>query len=515
MSEVCAAPRREPRVAMVMVDAMCLEFARAHLDHLPTLRRMLNEGAVAELSSSAAHMSASVWPTFASGEDPGVHGHYYPFQWKPDAMRFRRTSKADWIDEFHFEPFWHRLARRGYEAVAFDAGFTLNYAKSPCLEISNWSYQSSGAATASDPETLREIKRRFGRRPIGKEVPVPKTLRRSRRIRDSMIDAMRRKTDATLWLMEKKDWRLFIVGYFEIHRAGHNLLVVDGDYGSEADPDALLKVYKAQDRELARLLARIEDGRTTVALLALHGMAPNRAQDHFFDEILARLNAAWLKGSGAGAPGRRKPGLIARLRAHVPYGIQYGLAEALGEDVQDFVVNRTILGGLNFALTPSFRLASGGEAYIRFNIKGRERGGFFDPGGAALAQYRSWLEAELCKITVNGSAAPLVSRIVDAHLIFPGPRTDRLPDLIVDYAPDAPATAVYSPTIGEIRAHLETGRGGNHSPEAFVIVAGPGARHAAFASVSDIKDLGRFVEAVIAGAPSTTVEERARLATSA
>jgi hypothetical protein len=430
-------------------------------------------------------------------------------------MRFRRTSKADWIDEFHFEPFWHRLARRGYEAVAFDAGFTLNYAKSPCLEISNWSYQSSGAATASDPETLREIKRRFGRRPIGKEVPVPKTLRRSRRIRDSMIDAMRRKTDATLWLMEKKDWRLFIVGYFEIHRAGHNLLVVDGDYGSEADPDALLKVYKAQDRELARLLARIEDGRTTVALLALHGMAPNRAQDHFFDEILARLNAAWLKGSGAGAPGRRKPGLIARLRAHVPYGIQYGLAEALGEDVQDFVVNRTILGGLNFALTPSFRLASGGEAYIRFNIKGRERGGFFDPGGAALAQYRSWLEAELCKITVNGSAAPLVSRIVDAHLIFPGPRTDRLPDLIVDYAPDAPATAVYSPTIGEIRAHLETGRGGNHSPEAFVIVAGPGARHAAFASVSDIKDLGRFVEAVIAGAPSTTVEERARLATSA
>lgn len=515
MREGCAAPGREPRVAMIMVDAMCLDFARAHLDELPTMRRMLDDGAVAELASSAAQMSASVWPTFASGEDPGVHGHYYPFQWKADRMRFRRTSKADWIGDFHFEPFWHGLARRGFEAVALDAGFTLDHSKSPCLEISNWSYQSSGAATASDPKTLAEIKRRFGRRPIGKEVPIPKTHRHSRRIRDTMIDAMRRKTDATLWLMEKNDWRFFIVGYFEVHRAGHNLLVVDGDYGSQADPDALLDVYKAQDRELQRLLTRLDDGRTTIALLALHGMAANRAQDHFLDEILARLNAAWLKERGTRAPSRRKPGVIARLRAHVPYGVQYGLAEALGEDIQDFVVNRTILGGLTFQETPAFRLASGGEAYIRFNIKGRERVGFFDPDSPELARYRAWFEAELGKITVNGSAEPLVSRVLDAHRIFPGPRTDRLPDLIVEYAPDAPATVVYSPTIGEIRAHLETGRGGNHSPEAFVIVTGPGARHAAFDSVKDIKHLGRFAEAILVGASATRHDARACVAASA
>ncbi len=509
------APQGEPRVLMVMVDAMSLQFAQAHLDALPVLRGMMKDGALSELSSPAAHMSASVWPTFASGEDPGVHGHYYPFQWCADAMRFKRTSKMDWIDKFHFEPFWHSLARRGVKSIALDAGFTLDPAKSPCLEIFNWSFQSSGAATSTDRTLLAEIKRRFGRRPIGKEVPVPKSLAQSRRIRDSMIDAMRRKTDATLFLMEREDWRFFVVGYYEIHRAGHNLLVVDGDFGSQADKEALLEVYKAQDRELGRLLQKVDDGRTTILLMALHGMAANRAQDHFLDEILARLNAAFAKERGESAPAKRKPGLIARLRAHVPYRLQYALAEALGEDVQDFVVNRTLLGGIDFARTPSFRCASGGEAFIRFNIKGRESDGYFDADGAALADYRRWLIAELMKIKVAATGEPLFGDILDAHRLFPGARTERIPDLIVGYRPDAPATAIHSPTIGEIRAQLETGRGGNHAPDAFALAIGPGAHSAAFGAVRDIKDLGRCAAALFDDAPADCVATRTPVAASA
>ena len=43
------------------------------------------------------------------------------------------------------------------------------------------------------------------------------------------------------------------------------------------------------------------------------------------------------------------------------------------------MVNRALVGGLNWSRTPAFRLSSGGEGLVRLNIKGREAQGFFEP----------------------------------------------------------------------------------------------------------------------------------------
>jgi hypothetical protein len=495
-------PLAGKKVALIAIDAMSLDFVRAHLDALPTLRALLAEGAVAELSTVAEHASASVWPTFAVGEGPGEHGHYFPFQWDPSRMKFARTADRDFIDRIDFEPFWHSLARAGAPVIALDPGTPILPAKSPCIEINNWSYQSSGIATASDPRLLKEIRRRFGRRPIGKEVTVPKTLRQSRQIRDDMIDAIRRKTDATLWLMNRFDWNLFIVGYYEIHRAGHNLLVVDGDFGSPADRDALLAVYQAQDRELARLFAYLKKCDATVALFALHGMAPNRAQDHFLPAILHRLNAAWRAGGDRPAPRRDGDNLMSFLRKRLPHQMQYSLAYILGERIQDWVINRALTGGFDWAKTPSFRMLSGGEGYVRFNIKGREAKGIFDRDGEEFRRYARWLKERLAEIEVGDSAGPLFSEIVDTSELTPGRRADFLPDLILKYAPDAPVRSIRSPIIGTLDAHLDTGRGGNHCGAAFIAATGPGAAHAAFSELRDIKDIKSFVETLMSEADS-------------
>lgn len=495
------------RVVLIAVDAMSLDFVRAHLDGLPTMRSLLTGGAVAELSTIAEHFSASVWPTFAVGADPGEHGHYFPFQWDPERMKFARTGESDFIRRIGFEPFWHSLARAGVPTIAFDPGTPILPARTPCVEINNWSYQSSGIAAASDPRLLKEIRRRFGRRPIGKEVTVPKTLRQSRRIRDDMIDAIRRKTDATLWLMNRFDWRLFLVGFFEIHRAGHNLLVVDGDFGSPADPDALLAVYQAQDRELARLIAHLKDEQTTIALLSLHGMAPNRAQDHFLDAVLKRLNAAYLSGADPAAPTRGGPNLMSSLRKRLPHRLQYALAYLLGEHIQDWVVNRAMIGGVDWKKTPSFRMASGGEGYVRFNIKGREAKGFFDLDGEELERYAAWLKEKLGEIRVVETSEPLFSEIIDAGELLAGARAGYLPDLILKYAPAAPAHSIHSPDVGTLHAHLDTGRGGNHCGAAFIAATGPGATHPAFATLRDIKDIRPFVEKLMVDADSCETSE--------
>lgn len=489
--------RQDPRVVMLGFDALSLPFLQAHLDQLPTFRDLFNTATLVEPETTGRYFSATPWPTFASGKMVGEHGQYFPFQWDPKDLRHRRIPDPAWHGKLAFEPFWHPIARQGIDCTVLDVGFVLNSETAPCRQITNWSVQDTGAAAASDPALLAELRRRFGRRPIGIEVPVAKTRSHSAKIRDAMRKSLKCKTDAILWLMDRDKWRFFLTAYYETHRAGHNLWPVEGRFASQTDPDALCDVLIALDSEVARVLEHVSDERTTVILFALHGMAPNRAQDHFLQEIMARLNARYLSQRRAQNVKAQRTNAMAVLRKLVPPSWQFAIASLLGEDVQDWVVNRTLVGGLDWSRTPAFRLSSGGEGMLRLNIKGREAQGFFEPNGNELGDYVAWLKERLLEIRVKNTDQPLIRRILHPQDMFPGPRHDRLPDLLLEWAPDEPAEQIYSDHIGEIQERLLTGRGGNHDGGAFVLVKGPGANRPDLAELAHIKDIGKFAIACL------------------
>lgn len=491
-----------PRLLMLGLDAVSLPFIREHLDRLPVIASLLESGKVSELRSPASNLAASVWPTFLTGKPPGEHGQYFPFQWNARNCDYRRIADPRWSEEFDVEPFWHRIARAGIPTIAFDVAHTLHDGRAPCLQITNWSYQSSGDAKASDPAVLKDIRRQFGRRPIGPEVPVPKSARQCDAICGQLSAAVRAKADATLYLM-KKPWRLFVTGWYEAHRAGHNLWPVDGDFASDASPDAMLAIYEETDRQLGRVLADVEGSPTPTSVLvfAVHGMEPNRAQDHFLTEILMRLNRLYL-GRASTAPSA-KPSVfnfMAFLRQSLPPALQYRAASMLGERVQDWVVNRALTAGRIWQETPSLPILSGGEGLIRLNIKGRESPGFFEAGSAELANYTGWLRERLMKIQVADTGEPLVKKVSTVDELFPGPRQHFLPDLMVQWAPDEPVHRVISPDIGEIEVSLATGRGGNHNDSAWMIAKGDDAFLRAAVSVHDISGLGGIAEAYLVDA---------------
>ncbi len=477
---------------MIGLDAVSLPFVRANLDRLPTLASLLKDGSLRELETPATHLSASVWPTFSTGKQPGDHGQYFPFQWHGGDNHYRRIADSRWSDEFEIEPFWHRVAKAGVPTIAFDIAHALHDERAPCLQITNWSYQSSGDAKASDLGVLKEIQRRFGRRPIGPEVPVAKTARQCEAIRRQLTAAVRAKADATLYLMERP-WGLFVTGWYEAHRAGHNLWPVEGEFGSDASPDAMLGVYEETDRQLGRVLATLGDD-VSVVLFTLHGMEPNRAQDHFLTEILKRLNKRYL---GREARTSKKPSAFnatAFLRAALPPTLQYRTASLLGEKVQDWVVNRSLTSGRAWSDTPSFPVLSGGEGLIRLNIKGREANGFFNRGGGDLADYVDWLRDRLSAITVTETGEALIGTITVVDDVYSGSRRDFLPDIILQWAPEQPASRIQSPDIGEIEFSLATGRGGNHNHSAFLVAKGDNALMQAVAPVRGIADLGGIAE---------------------
>ena len=484
---------RDSRVLMLGIDAMSLPFARVHLDQLPTLKALIQRGVLVEPESTGKYFSASTWPSFASGKSVGELGQYFPFQWDAKHLKQRRLAESAWRNEFVFEPFWHEFARSGIESTVLDVGFVLNDRAAPCRQITNWSYQETSNADSSDPALLAEIRRRFGHRPIGREVPVPKKKARCLKIRDQMIEALGRKTDAILWLMDRYEWQFFLAGFYEAHRAGHNLWPIVGAFASETDSESLLEVYKALDRQFQRIVEYAEDARTTLIVFALHGMAPNMAQDHFLPKIMSKLNARYLAEHGFGVPPAREESLMSRFRKTVPSGLQIILANLVGERVQDWVVNRAVFGGLDWSRTPAFQVSSGGEGYLRLNIKGREAQGFFEPDSPELQQYVDWLEDALLQIRVADTGKPLVNRVLRTKDMFPGRKNHLLPDILLKWAPEAPVEHIWSEKIGDIRERLRTGRGGNHAGGSFVLVTGPGASNSAVHEIVHIKDIGRFV----------------------
>jgi predicted AlkP superfamily phosphohydrolase/phosphomutase len=498
MLDVVKRTAGKSRVLMLGIDAMSLPFARAHLDQLPALQSLLKRGVCVAPETSGGHFTGSPWATFASETDVGEHGIYFPFQWDAKHLKQRRHRDAAWREQFTFDPFWYKLSRAGISCTVLDAGCVLNSQAAPCRQIANWSYQETAWAEASDPALLAELRRRFGRRPIGRDVPVPKKNALCNKIRDQVIEAVERKADAILWLMDRHEWQFFLAGFYEVHRAGHILWPTKEKFASEADPGALLEVYKAQDRQLQRIVDHALNERTTLIVFALHGMGLNTAQNHFLPEIMSRLNALYLSERGIADAPAKTQSVVSQLRRAVPYKLQTVLAELLGESIQDWVVNRTTVSGHDWSRTPAFTASTEGVGYLHLNIKGREAKGFFEAESKELDDYVAWLKDALFSIRVAGTDRPLVKTILRTRDLFVGSRSHLLPDFLVRWAPDAPVEHIVSDKIGHIHEHLRTGRGGNHVGESFVVIAGECASNGAVREIAHIKDIGRFARLCVA-----------------
>jgi predicted AlkP superfamily phosphohydrolase/phosphomutase len=464
------ATRAPTRLLLLELDSLSLQLVRDNLDSLPTLRRLLDKGGeLVKTGTTADIASASVWPTFATGELPGVHGHYFPFQWHAEKMHFYRPYRRAWQGSLDYEPFWYDLGKKGIASQVLDAVQAIPQSDSPCLEINDWSAQSSGKTFATDPGVLRDLRARFGKRPIRPEVPVSKSKHLSDRMKVHLLDSMRRKTDAIIWLGRGRDWRFYLASIQDVHRAGHNLWYAEGGFASDVDRNALLDVYRAMDTEVSRILEALQDDRTHVVLFTLNGMAANRAQNHFLPQLLDRLNRLYVTGKAQAGVSRQRSGLVAKLRDSIPPNLQYTAVKLLGENVQDWVVNRELTGSLDWSRTPAFMVASGGEGLVRLNLKNRERYGMLAPDGE-LRAYLDWLKGRLLEIRVGHSSQALVEEVIDIHDRYPGDKTQLLPDIALKWVPAEPATEIRSPSIGTIRQALRTGRGGNHTGESFAIL---------------------------------------------
>lgn len=454
---------------MIGIDAGDLSFIQAHLHRLPHLRTALEQGSLHRLRSTADLLAGSVWPTFYTGTSPGEHGVHHHLQWDSETMRMRRVT-ADWL---YCEPFWYELERQGLDVAAIDVPMSFPSRLQRGVEVICWgSHDELGPFSTHPPELGAELRRRFGRHPMGSEIPVEKTPGQLERIRRNLVAGARRKSELTRSLLAQRNWDFFLTVFGETHRGGHILWPESGD-GSGSAFQALLDVYEAVDRSVGEVLGALASTPTIVVLFALHGMGRNTSQEHFLPKIMDRLNAQFTREASNSAdlrPAPKQRGLVRLLRERVPARLQNAIAQAVPVGVRDAVIDRQITGGRDWPGTPGLAILADLNGYLRWNICGREKEGMLDAGGAKLREYQDWIQRGLYELRISDTGNPLVRDILQASDVFSGRRTARLPDAIVTWTGAPPASRLHSDTVGDLSAELASGRGGNHRPEGFCVV---------------------------------------------
>ncbi|MEN8159924.1 MAG: alkaline phosphatase family protein [Myxococcota bacterium] len=477
----------QPRLAMIGLDAAELEVIQAALPRLPRLRRLLEAAPAARLESTAGLLPGSVWPTFFTGEPPGVHGIHHHLQWDADRMGLRRVA-ADWLDA---NAFWSALDAAGHDVCVVDVPMTVRNGVTRGIEIANWgSHDELRAFGAAPARVGRELRRRFGRHPMGPEIPVRKTPAELARIRRNLVEGARRKGELARWLYGLREWDLFLCVFGETHRGGHIL------WPERPDDDALDDVYRAVDAAVGTLLDALAP-ETVVVLFALHGMGPNTSQEHFVPAVMDRVNARLRSASAERPVPPPRPGLVRLLRERVPAGLQNTVARAVPVAVRDWVVDRQIRSGHDWSATPGFASLADLNGYLRFNLRGRERKGALEPDGPEHRATRSAWERGFESLRHGETGEPLVDALIFEHPALRGPRRARLPDAIVTWRAAPPAERVDSAWLGSLDGQRATGRGGNHRAPGFVSIVDPAGRLPALPPPRHIADFAGWVRSAL------------------
>jgi predicted AlkP superfamily phosphohydrolase/phosphomutase len=304
----------------------------------------------------------------------------------------------------------------------------------------------------------RDIRHRFGKHPMGYEIPVKKPARELRGLRDRIVAGAKIKGELSRWILGARSWDFFMTVLGEAHHGGHTLWPVEGPVGDAVPPNALREVYRAVDDALGVILDALDLSDTTVMIFSPHGMGPNHSKDYLTQAIVDQVNHKFLQEHQNGelvGTTRGQHSLLRSLRYRVPVRLQNAIALSVPLALRDFVMDRSLTAGYDWAHTPALAVRGDVNGYVRLNLRGRERDGMLD--GEEGRKYQALLRECLLSLRSAESGNRVVKGVYNSEENFPGSRHAFLPDAIVTWSDEPPPLEVHSPLLGTIRGWDDTG----------------------------------------------------------
>ncbi len=485
------------RVLLLGVDAGSAPLVRrwAAAGVLPTFRRLLAQGLVADLAGLEGFFVGSTWPSLYTGVNPARHGISSLVQLRAGTYDLFRCYTGEFIKR---EPFWNHLSRAGRRVAICDVPLSGLSTDLNGIQTVEWGSHDANYGFRTWPAGLaREIKARFGSHPLSTSCDADhRSAEQFRALGARLVEGVRRKTALTGFLLAQGGWDLLVQVFTEGHCAGHQCWHLHDPQhpAHEASVvrvagDPIRDVYAAIDQAIGELTAAAGDECLVLVLLS-HGMCGRYGAQFLLPDILVRLGLgvppAPALSATTGASARRER-LLRGFRRWVPDGAKAWLRSArqrLGarRDPGDSLPRWSLDPRLSRCFLVDNGLAVGG---VRLNVRGREPHGLVEPGADELAVCAQ-LARDLEAIRDLDRDRPMVRRVVRTADLYRGEYSNLLPDVLVAWSDDLPigsatvgsgagaTVRLGSERIGVLEGTNRYCRTGDHRPEGLLIAVGPG-----------------------------------------
>ena len=453
----------------------------AEAGRLTTVRGLLNRGLWGHTQSLPGLFEGVTWPSFSTGVGPGWHGVHSGEQLacgSYDVFRCRAT------DELKAPPFWETLSQAGRKVCVLDVPHAPRSRDLNGIQLAEWGAHDAERDFSSWPPALAaEVTRDYGSHPWRASCDGDRRGDDFHRFATQLVRAIGEKERLTKDLLARDDWDFFAQVFTEAHCAGHQCWHLRDPLHPRYDPDEAARagdpiglVYQALDGALDRLLQAVEED-AVVLVLAGHGMGSSFGAQHLLDQVLLQLGVA------AAPPASDRPvTLKTRARGALQQAWRLLPADLCGRmdrqrrrarrrlDDQRPAHHRSIDPARSQCFLVENTPAHGA---IRVNLKGREPQGLIEPG-VAFEAFCAALEKDFMDLVDLTSGRPLVKQVIRRDQAYPGPMSERLPDLFVEWNYEVGVTAVGSEKTGPILGRNHHCRSGDHRPGGLFIALAPG-----------------------------------------
>jgi predicted AlkP superfamily phosphohydrolase/phosphomutase len=448
---------------------------------LPHLATLMKEGAWGRLASTVPPATFPSWTSFMTGVNPGRHGIFDFTRRAGGAYRVRFVNAT----HRRAPSVWRLMSEAGRSVCVL--GLPGTYPPEPVngTMVSGFDTPVTTRADASFvyPSGFAPELERLGGFPFADFQEFDIGPGWHERALASLLDGIEKKARLAETMIGRKDWDCLMLLLGESDTVAHHFWAFHDPRSPRFDAagasrlgDPILAVYRALDRLVGRLRARLP--RATTLVVSDHGFGGAGDTAVYLNRWLAAQG--WLAWSHAPA-GR---GIAVRLRGAavraIPERWQARCFRLAGGRLASRLESAVRFGGIDWSRTAAFSEELNYFPSIWLNVAGRD-----EHGTVAAADYARRCEeirAALLAWRDPRRGTPVVERVWRREEIYHGPFTAAAPDLVLDLATPGGYSYLCLQS-GRGGAAIETlppgggggklrGMSGSHRPEGLFALAG-------------------------------------------
>lgn len=426
------------RVLCIGLDGATFDLIRPWIEQgrLPTLRKLIEEGAHSNLTSVIPPLSPQAWSSFMTGVNPGKHGLFgFKYQ-KRNAYDFEFSNNSC----IKAKTLWKLMGELGKRSIIVNVPFTYPPEEINGIMVSGLGTPGTGVDFAFPHNLKKEVLGIVNDYTI--HLHVWGSLDKARKRKKALNELLKMTENRAVLcrhLMGKYPWDFFMVVFTSIDQVQHHFwkyLEDEGGDGSSKFHDAILRVYEKNDEVLGSLLELVDDD-TTVVIMSDHGAGKFSGIKIHIDEVLKRENLLF-----TGQPEKKlMSGFVFGLRLQMlrlANSLKRTLIRRLSSRTKDFVLKhlpgfRGKFAGVGLSTVDwtKTRLYPGENVdFLRVNLKGKLPQGIVEPGSS----YDSLISLAINRLEDlrhPKTGERLIEKVFKGEELYHGPCLGEAPDLVI------------------------------------------------------------------------------------